>query len=136
MVAAGLETRFVTQAVTTVTLGGVIASVFVSYLLSQRQLHAQLDSLRYQVEQGFTEKLFEKRIEVYPEMYGILSAFSKQAVADGVNKKALDEFADRLNDWDSRNAIFCSAYTVRQMLELAAERAGLDQLADPGDAMR
>lgn len=112
-----------------VTLGGVMASVAVSYLLNQRQMHAQLDNLRYQVEQGFTEKLYEKRLEAYPLLYTIISGFAKQGLAGPISKKALDEFGEALNAWDSHYAIFCSAFTSYQMLNLRRairrfERAG------------
>ena len=102
-----------------IALVGVVASVLVSFLAGQRQIKTQIDALRIQVEQTYTSKLYEKRLEVYPLLFQIMSSLSK-SIRDRseVTKDEMDEFVSRFYDWDSKNSIYTSELTLRQLIRL------------------
>lgn len=102
-----------------IALVGVIASVLVSFLVGQRQMKIQIDSLRVQVEQTYTSKLYEKRLEVYPLLFEIMSSFSKEIRDRGdITKKTMNDFASRFYEWDSKNFIYTSELTLRQLIRM------------------
>ena len=102
-----------------IALFGVIASVLVSFFVGQRQMKTQIDSLRIQVEQTYTSKLYEKRLEVYPLLFEIMSSFSKKIRDRGdITKKTLDDFVSQFNEWDSKHSIYTSELTLRQLIRM------------------
>jgi len=52
-----------------IAFGGVAVSVSISYLVSVRQTKTEFQKLRTEIHKEFGGKLFEKRLEVYPELF-------------------------------------------------------------------
>jgi hypothetical protein len=102
-----------------IALAGVIISVLVSFVVGQRQIKTQMDSLRIQIEQTFTSKLYEKRLEVYPLLFEIMSSFSKRIRDHGeITKEIIDDFAAQFYEWDSKNSIYTSGLTLKQLMRM------------------
>ena len=102
-----------------IALFGVVVSVLVSLFVGQRQMKTQIDALRIQVEQTYTAKLYEKRLEVYPLLFETMSVFSKRIRDRGeITKKVMDEFVSRFYEWDSKNSIYTSELTLRQLIRM------------------
>jgi hypothetical protein len=104
--------------VSLISLAGVIVSLLISYLVSNRQAKIQIESLRYQLAQSYTEKLYLKRLEVYPVLYEIISSFAKRIRHEAISQKELRAFAEKINEWDSKHALLTSAFTVQQLITL------------------
>ena len=92
-----------------IALGGVIISVLVSLYTSMRQTNTELSQLRAEIQQTYTDKLLEKRIEVYPSLYKLLSIFTKSIVStQPTSLNQLQKLLRELSEWDVENAIFLS----------------------------
>jgi hypothetical protein len=105
-----------------IALVGVVVSVIVSLFINVRQTNAELQKLRSEIQQTYADKLLDKRLEVYPDMYFILSDFMKN-IEDGiVTKTDVNELHQQTRDWNSRYSVFFSgdtggiSYRFRQML--------------------
>lgn len=97
------------------TLVTIILSAFlgsISGLISAKLI------LPIQVEQSLALKLFEKRTEVYPLLYSILSDFLKILEFGKLppNKEiSVDDvivFLKKIEEWDSKNAIFLTPHSA------------------------
>jgi hypothetical protein len=105
-----------------IALTGVVVSVTVSLFVNIRQTNTELQKLRSEIQQTYASKLLEKRLEVYPDLYFLLSDFMKKIEAGIASKSDIDELHHRTSDWNSRYAVFFSGHTggisyrFRQML--------------------
>jgi hypothetical protein len=103
-----------------IALTGVILSTLISYIVSVRQSQSELRKVRTEIHREFGGKLFEKRLEVYPELYALLSSFVKVIQSGKVSNVAVNDFLSKWQDWDSKNALFFGritgdlSYRVRQ----------------------
>ena len=61
-----------------IALGGVFLSVVVSLITNSRQTANELAKLRTEIQQSYAGKLLEKRLEIYPQTYMLLSDFAKK----------------------------------------------------------
>ena len=92
-----------------IVFGGVLISVLASLYTSMRQTNSELRKIRAEIQQTYTDKLLEKRIEVYPDLYKLLSMFTKSIVSTQmVSMSTLKELQTAVSDWDANNAIFLS----------------------------
>lgn len=94
-----------------IAFAGVFLSLVISYVTSTRQANIETGKLRTEIEQKFGYKLFEKRLEVYPELYRYLSDFIKEIQFGKVDHSALERFFSQFLEWDSRYSIFFSGST-------------------------
>jgi hypothetical protein len=101
-----------------ISLAGVITSIAISYLVSNRQIRVQIESMRYQLAQSYTEKLYLRRLDAYPCLYEIISDFAKRIRLEDVSLNDIRAFAETVSAWDSKYALLASAFTVRQLMAL------------------
>ncbi|MCC6975532.1 MAG: hypothetical protein IT322_16115 [Anaerolineae bacterium] len=94
-----------------IALIGVIISTLISYVVSTRQSKSELQKLRTEINREFGGRLFAKRLEVYPELYALLSGFIKIIQFDHISKAAVNDFVSRWQEWDTRNAILFGSRT-------------------------
>jgi hypothetical protein len=104
--------------VSLISLGGVVVSLLISYLVSGRQIKAQIESLRYQMAQNYTEKLYLKRLEVYPALYEVISSFAKRIRREALSHREIKAFGEKIDEWDNKHALLASAFTVQQLIAL------------------
>jgi hypothetical protein len=95
---------------------GILVSVLVSVLTSMRVINTELQRLRTEIQQTYAGKLLEKRLEVYPDMYYLLSDFIKKVQFHDDSKidmdeEVLEELRAQTNEWNSRYSLFFSGET-------------------------
>jgi hypothetical protein len=91
-----------------ISLLGIVISVTASLLIGRMNNVAQFERFTKEIEQKYTQPLFQKRIEVYPELYSIISGFAKKSnigIATNVDIKKTVQLVD---SWNNKNAIFAS----------------------------
>ena len=94
-----------------IALFGVVISVVISLYTSMKQTKVELQKLRSEIQETYAGKLLEKRIEIYPDMYFLLSDFGKKIQYGLVSKSDVTELLGRIDDWDSKKSLFFSAIT-------------------------
>jgi hypothetical protein len=104
--------------VSLISLAGVVSSLLISYLVSNRQIRVQLESVRYQLAQSYTEKLYLKRLDVYPALYEIISRFAKRMRRENISQAEFNTFVEEVNAWDSKYALLVSAFAAQQLITL------------------
>jgi len=106
-----------------ITLLGVVLSVVASLYTTSRQTRNELNRLRLEMQRLYSDKLLEKRLEIYPGLYFLLSSFQKKAEAETISREDLKHLYEQTNDWNSRNALLFSgdtglvSFNFRQMLK-------------------
>jgi hypothetical protein len=105
-----------------IALGGVIVSVCASLYTSVRITNTELKKVRTELQTTYTEKLLEKRLEHYPQLYFWLSDFMKELELGRIKKADIVKLLRETNKWNSKYAIFFSgranyvSYPFRQYL--------------------
>lgn len=105
-----------------IALIGVGVSAAISYVISSRQSSIELQKLRTSLQTELGSKLYEKRLEVYPDLYAQLSTLIKLIESGELISKDLKEVFLIIQDWDTKNSILFSnqaghiAYEFRQAL--------------------
>jgi len=94
-----------------IALGGVLLSVVVSLITNSRQTANELTKLRTEIQQSYAGKLLEKRLEVYPQTYLLLSEFGKKLELGAFTKRDLELLYKKLNELDSTASILFSGHT-------------------------
>ena len=108
-----------------IALAGVVISVVISVLTTEKVTRTDLQKLRTEIQQTYAGKLLEKRLEVYPDVYYLLSDFGKKIQYANVSKEYLEEFRNRANELNSKYSIFYSGDTNELSYQF---RTSLDEL--------
>lgn len=88
---------------------GVIISVRESSKRSDDLIKAEIEKIKSGIQQDYATKLLEKRIEVYPKLYSIISDFIKLVQFGKVTTDIIQKLKSDIEAWDSNNALFLSA---------------------------
>lgn len=91
-----------------IAFAGVLISVAVSLFTSMRLTNAELRKLRTEIQQTYADKLLEKRLDVYPSLYALLSDFAKKIQSSIISKSVLEELRNQIEEWDSKHAVLFS----------------------------
>lgn len=94
-----------------IAVTGVVISVVVSYLTSSKNVDIELKKHKEILFQEFGQKLFEKRLEVYPTLYALVSNFIKTVRFGNLSNKEIKKLSNNLLEWDTNHAIYMSAET-------------------------
>ena len=98
----------------TFSLSAVTTALFFArYAASSR---AELRRLQLQTRSEYAEELLKTRLEVYPELYNVISEFIKHVWGFrsgdfgyvGATGAQLSELSTKISDWDSKHAILMS----------------------------
>ena len=85
-------------------------------------LEQQLSEIRGQLQRNYADKLLDKRLDVYPHLYLILSDFLKLLHSESLSLPYIVKLRDDIDTWDSKYALFFSArsgvscYRLRKLL--------------------
>jgi hypothetical protein len=109
---------------------GVIISVVASIVTNRRITSVEIKKIHQEMEQKYTARLLEKRLEVYPEFHHALSDFVKLIERRQFSKQAVVDLRKKTDDWDSRNAVFLGARVGSIVYEF---RMTLAQLEGEGE---
>ena len=96
-----------------ISMLGVLISVTVSVIVSRQQNKIELEKIKRQLEQAYAESLFDKRLEIYPQLYNFLSNYRKAILYGKQNVKNLLEFRDTIDQWNSQYSFFFTGSTGR-----------------------
>ncbi len=77
-----------------------------------------MDKFKEEILQDFGKKLYERRLEVYPELYFYLSEFIKIVDFDEITKPKISELFAQIEKWDSKNSIYFSYRTSSKAYRL------------------
>ena len=107
-----------------IALSGAVISVVVSAFMSMRQTktevmksmrqtETELIKIRSEINQTYVNKLIEKRLDVYPQFYFLLSDFIKRFKQhDTASLEMLKDFRAKIEEWDSKNSLLFSDPTT------------------------
>ena len=94
-----------------IAFAGVLASAFVSWLIAKRQVSGEIQRLRYELETAYGQKLQEKRIAIYPDLFAILSEYTKRIQANDATHDLIKSVHAQLEQWHTKNGLFLTAQT-------------------------
>ena len=106
------------KAVALIALVGVIISAVISYVVSSHQASISISNLETELKSKYNVKLYEKRIEKYPELYEIVSSLGKDIRKIELTHNILKERLLEIDEWDSKNAILLSPSSIELILEM------------------
>jgi len=94
-----------------IAFGSVVISVVISIFTSSRQTTNELNKLRTEIQQLYANKLLERRLETYPEIYNLLSELAKKLESRNFTKDDLSNLHKEINALDSKSSILFSGHT-------------------------
>ena len=112
-----------------IALIGVIVSVLISFLTSRRQANIEVEKLRTEIHQDFSLRLFEKRLEHYPDLYQYLSEFKKVIQYEEVTQERMIDLFKKLQEWDSRHSILFGSDTGKLLYHFRKEVFDLTRIS-------
>lgn len=104
-----------------IALIGVIISVLISFFTSRRQANIEVEKLCTEIHQDFSLRLFEKRLEHYPDLYQYLSEFKKVIQYEEVTQERMVGFFKKKQEWDSRHSILFGSDTGKLLYHFRKE---------------
>ena len=78
-------------------------SVVASLLATKQRNKTELQKIKIELEQKYAKSLFDKRVEVYPQLYEILSSYGKTIQYDKNTIENLIEFRERIDNWNNKS---------------------------------
>lgn len=91
----------------------VIVSVGVSIFVTWIKNKADLARIKTELEQKYSKTLFDKRVELYPQLYSLITSFGKLMQYKSVAKDDLIELRAKIDDCDNKCSIFFTQPTRR-----------------------
>ena len=90
---------------------GVVISVAASLYATSKQTKNELNKLRIEMQKLYSGRLQEKRLEIYPQLYFLLSSFQKRVEIGDVSRPLLQKLFEETNEWNSRHSFLFSGRT-------------------------
>ena len=91
----------------------VLVSVTSSIIITAYQSRIEISKLRKLLEQQYAKSLFDKRLDVYPNLYRVLSRYAKIIQYNQNTVANIIQFRDDLDKWDIENALLLTSNTSR-----------------------
>lgn len=91
----------------------VIISVVTSVIVTALRNKAELNKIKEESIQKFAKSLFDRRVEIYPELYNLFSAYGKTIRYKQQSIENLSKFKETFEQWDSKYSIFFTRPTRR-----------------------
>jgi len=89
----------------------VTISVVISVIIATMRNRAELAKIQTELEQRYAKSLFDKRIEVYPELHSLLNGYAKLIDQNKLTVKNLLEFKNKFDEWDKSFSLFFTPRT-------------------------
>jgi len=119
------------QIITAIIAGaGVLLSASISFATGRRQARIETDKMRANLQNEFGARVFEKRLDTYPQYYMFISDYIKMINWGVVTRDGIAELLETMQNWDSRNAIFLGAAAHKSCSELRHHLRDLLDLSD------
>lgn len=125
-----------------VALISAAVSLIVSLLAASLKNKGDLTKTKREQEHGYAKALFEKRVEIYPQLYNYLSDFAKVIRSNTQNTQNLAEFKHAVDEWNSRYSLFFTNPTsvfssqFRYFLQTILNRTPIELSADDWENIR
>jgi hypothetical protein len=107
-----------------IALGGILISALISYVVSRRQIDLEVQNQLH----NYSSILFQKRLEAYPRLHSILSAFAKAAKNKRLSKELMSQISKDLDNWDSNNTLLLGQSIVVQLARFEKALNGWSEL--------
>ena len=91
---------------------GVLSTITAVYVASLRN-KAELNRAILLLEQSYSKSIFDKRLEVYPELYRILSSYAKTLEYDEQTPVNLRAFRNSMDEWNSQYSVFFGSTSTK-----------------------
>lgn len=101
----------------------IVISIFTSVIITRSRNKAELKKIKVELEQNYAKSLFDKRVEIYPPLYNLLSGYGKKIQYHQQTKENLREFRESIDNWNSQYSIFFTnatrkiSYRFRKFLQ-------------------
>lgn len=92
---------------------------FISFFANKNELKAEREKLERELQRSMTAKLYEARIEVYPEAIAITDGLRKSRMGsqgDGLSQQYFNDILTRLDVWHSEKAFLLLSWNAVQTL--------------------
>lgn len=103
-----------TVVVALISCGGVVVSALIAFLVSYRQTRVRLR----EIDQKYTDKLFERRIDSYPMLYALIGGLGYHLKKGELSKHAVSRAKKRLREWDAQYALYASPVVTKCLVDL------------------
>lgn len=97
---------------------GVLASALVSLRVSRSQAEISRRDLLIEFSHKLNDRLYEKRLDVYPALYESLSALGKRFRSASLSRLDFAATLDQIDAWDSKNAVYVSPAIIALLLNI------------------
>jgi len=104
--------------VTLIVLSGIIASAFISYIVSSRQAESAVNKLAVEFETRYNQKLYEKRLDAYPSLSKALNDLGRDLRQVDLTYSRLKSSLEEIDRWDGSYAILLNTSAAANILEL------------------
>jgi hypothetical protein len=104
--------------VSLIALSGVVISILVSSTIAFIQTKKSEENLKLELDKKFNEHLYKKRLDLYPDLYFALSELGKCLRKPEMTYLDAFKALDRIDEWDSKNAIFVSPVLIKLLLQV------------------
>ncbi len=101
-----------------IALVGVIISVTVSFITAIHRSRLEIQKFRTEIQQHYVGKLFEKRLEVYPELFTAMSSTVQQINFLTISAAQIKDLFMKAQEWEANNTIFLSAFSQQVSYKL------------------
>ncbi len=90
-----------------------LITLIVSVLVTSLKNKSELKKIKKELELNYAKSLFDKRIEVYPSLFCLLSGLNKLIEYNRQSKADIIEFQKNIDKWNNENAIFLTTTSSR-----------------------
>ena len=94
-----------------VSLGGVLLSALISWIVSKQRVDAEIQKVRYDLQRSYAETLHKSRLQAYPPVYASLESFSKAIQKKQATLSELQAFYQSIDRWHTGNGHLLGAET-------------------------
>ena len=86
----------------------IVISILSSLIITTMKNRTEMKKLQEQMEQNYSKSLFDKRVEVYSELWSLLGNLGKTIFYGQQTVENLIEFRDKFDSWDIKYGVYLS----------------------------
>lgn len=90
-------------------------SLLTAYFTTLKTIRTEKDKINSNTQLAYSNKILDKRLEVYPQFYSLISDIAKKLFYDACTFEDLLEFQKKLDTLDSKYVIFFSSLSTAEM---------------------
>ncbi|HTE23669.1 hypothetical protein [Flavitalea sp.] len=96
----------------------VITSLLTAYFTTLKTIRTERDKIRSNVHLAYSNKILEKRLEIYPLFYALMSDLAKDIFYNTCTLDKIQKFQKHLDMLDSEHVIFFSGVSTVELGKL------------------